>query len=146
MKIKHALNLLLLLMGVVLFTGCEKEEIVPESKLPAAIQTYITTHFPDNSVTQVIQEKNFANTSYEIFLDGGFQLDFNNKNEITNIESTTKLPDSVIPVEILAYVSENYPSNVIIEWELDDKNQQIGLDNGLDLEFTMAGVFLRIDN
>lgn len=146
MKIKHALNLLLLLMGVVLFTGCEKEEIVPESKLPAAIQTYITTHFPDNSVTQVIQEKNFANTSYEIFLDGGFQLDFNNKNEITNIESTTKLPDSVIPVEILAYVSENYPSNVIIEWELDEKNQQIGLDNGLDLEFTMAGVFLRIDN
>jgi hypothetical protein len=134
------------MMGVILFTGCDKEEMVPESKLPGAIQTYITTHFPGNPITQMTEEKDFLKKSYEVFLDGGFQLDFNNKNEIASIEGTTELPDSVIPSEILVYVAENYPNNVITDWELDDKNQQIGLDNSLDLEFTMADVFLRIDN
>ena len=56
------------------------------------------------------------------------------------------MPNSVIPEKILQYVTTNYPTNFITDWELDDKNQQVQLDNGLDLEFKMNGDFLRIDN
>lgn len=146
MKTRNYINLSLLLVGVAFFTSCDTEEIIPESKLPAAIQTYITTHFPSLKVVQVKEEKEFLQKSLEVTIEGGVQLDFNHKEEITDIDSNTELPDSVIPTEILAYVASNYPSNVITDWEIDDKNQQIGLDNGIDLDFTMAGEFLRIDD
>ncbi|NLW30122.1 MAG: hypothetical protein GXY77_01545 [Fibrobacter sp.] len=73
-------------------------------------------------------------------------LEFNRKNEIIDIDGVSQLPNSVIPEKILQYVTTNYPTNFITDWELDGKNQQIELDNGLDLEFNMNGDFLRIDN
>ena len=73
-------------------------------------------------------------------------LEFNRKKEIIDIDGVTQLPNSVIPEKILQYVTTNYPTNFITDWKLDDKNQQVQLDNGLDLEFKMNGDFLRIDN
>ena len=67
------------------------------------------------------------------------------KNQIIDIDGKTALPNSVIPEKIRQYVTANYPTNVITDWELDDLNQQIQLDNGLNLEFTMNGDFIRID-
>lgn len=79
-------------------------------------------------------------------LSENINLEFNRKNEIIEIDGLTELPSSVIPEKLRQYVINNYPSNLITDWELDDKNQQIELDNGLDLEFNMNGDFLRIDN
>lgn len=135
-----------ILVCVVLLAGCDKEdEIVPKSELPAEIQTYISTHFPSNSISQVKVDKEISNKSYEVMLDGGIYLDFNSNNQVVDIDGYTKLPDSVIPSKILAYVAQNYPSNVITDWELDDNHQQVGLDNGIELEFNMSGNFIRID-
>ncbi len=53
------------------------------------------------------------------------------KKEVIDIEGLTKLPDSVIPAKLLEYATTNYPDNYIIGWELDDRNQQIKLENGL---------------
>ncbi len=43
---------------------------------------------------------------YEIYLDNGTKLEFNN-SVINEIESTEKLPDGVIPKNILAYTKKN---------------------------------------
>lgn len=135
-----------ILVCVVLLAGCDKEdEIVPKSELPAEIQAYISTHFPSNGISQVKVDKEISNKSYEVTLDGGIYLDFNSNNQVVDIDGYTKLPDSVIPSKILAYVAQNYPSNVITDWELDDNHQQVGLDNGIELEFSMSGNFIRID-
>ena len=79
-------------------------------------------------------------------LSDQISLEFNRKNQIIDIDGKTALPNSVIPEKIRQYVTANYPTNVITDWELDDRNQQIQLDNGLDLEFTMNGDFIRIDS
>lgn len=83
--------------------------------------------------------------TYDILLDGNIKLEFNKKNQIIDIESREKLPDSVIPAKILDYVSANYSGNFITGWEIDGRNQQVKLNNGLELEFNMDGDFLRID-
>lgn len=80
-----------------------------------------------------------------MILQDNFSLEFDSKNRVTDISGKSQLPNSVIPKSILEYVKSNYPNNIILDWELDDKNQQIELDNGLDLEFNMQGAFLRID-
>ncbi len=72
-------------------------------------------------------------------------LDFNSSYEITDIDGTTQLPDSVIPQAILDYVAQSYPANFITDWELERNHQQIELNNGLELEFELNGAFIRID-
>ena len=118
---------------------------MPSSELPSEITSWITTHFPTNTITQVIKDKDGFTKTYDIILSESASLEFNRKKEIIDIDGITQLPNSVIPEKLLQYVATNYPTNVITGWEIDDKNQQIELDNWLDLEFKMNGDFLRID-
>jgi hypothetical protein len=76
---------------------------------------------------------------------GAVVLGFNSSYEITDIDGTTQLPDSVIPQAILDYVAQSYPANFITDWELERNHQQIELNNGLELEFELNGAFIRID-
>lgn len=133
---------MILLIG---FTSCAQDKIIPSNKLPKQIITFVETHFPENSIIQASFDRELFSKSYEIILKDNIKLDFNSKNEATSIEGNSKLPDKVIPKQILEYVKKNYNKNVIIEWELDDKKQQVKLDNGLELEFNKNGDFLRID-
>ena len=82
---------------------------------------------------------------YEITLSCGVKLEFNKQKEIIDIDGTTKLPDSVIPTNILSYVNSNYSKYYIIGWELQLGNQEVQLNNNLVLVFNMAGEFLRVD-
>lgn len=130
----------------ILFLSCEKEDILTERETPKAIKSYVSTHFSDLEIIQTLKEKDGFEVSYHVILEGGIQLEFNKKEKITSIESTSKLPDSVIPEKILLYVTTNYENNVIVAWEKDDRNQQVTLENSLELEFNMNGDFLKIDN
>ncbi|MEZ5036519.1 MAG: PepSY-like domain-containing protein [Chitinophagales bacterium] len=82
---------------------------------------------------------------YEIRLSCGIKLEFNKQKEILDIDGNTKLPDSVIPSNILSYVNSNYATNFIIGWEFQSGNQEVLLNNNLVLVFNMAGDFLRVD-
>lgn len=127
-------------------TNCEKEEIISSLDLPVEINSYISTHFPNKSILQVIKDKDGLIKSYDILLNENVSLEFNRKNEIIDIDGNTKLPDSVIPDKILQFVALKYAANFVTDWQLDGNNQQVELDNGLDLEFNIKGEFLRIDN
>lgn len=138
-------SVLIILLSMIL-TSCTEDKIIAESELPTEISSYLKMHFPNNMVVQATMDKELFSTSYDVILSDNISLEFNSKNNIKDIDAASKLPDSVIPKEILDYVKSNYANNHITDWELDDNNQQIGLDNGIDLEFNMKGKFLRIDN
>ncbi len=137
---------LLLAALMISLSGCSKDEIVPYSGLPDEIQTYVSTHFAGIQVLQSVIDRDGLTKTYDVVLEGNINLEFNRKKEIIGIDGSTPLPDSVIPEKILNYVQQNYPANSITGWEIDGKNQQVELDNGLDLEFNMKGDFLRIDS
>lgn len=132
-------------MAIFTFASCDKETVVQDNELPKEISMFITTHFPSNKIIQSIKDRDGLELTYDILLDGNIKLEFNSKNQIIDIESRDKLPNSVIPAKITAYVSANYPDNFITGWELENKHQQVKLNNGLELEFSMSGDFLRID-
>lgn len=133
-------------MLALVLTGCADDKIVTENDLPEEISTYISNNFPDNEVAQVTVDQEAFSKKYAVILKDNIKLEFDSKNNITDIDANAALPDNVIPAEILAYVNANYPENVITDWELEDKHQQVKLDNGLTLEFSLAGEFLRIDD
>lgn len=128
------------------FASCDKEEVISSSELPNEITSYISTHFPNNTIVEVTKDRDGLTKTYDVLLSESLNLVFNSNKQIIEIDGINQLPNSVIPEKILQYVATNYPINFITDWELDDKNQQVQLDNGLDLEFNMKGDFLRIDN
>ena len=138
-------KLLRIIVVIAALTSCEKEKIVPAAELPNEITEYVSKHFPANTIIQSTEDKDGFTKTYDVLLDGNISLEFNRKKEIIDIESLSELPNSVIPTKIKSYVETNYPNNVIIGWGLDDKNQEVELDNGVGLEFNMNGDFLRID-
>ncbi|WP_107039796.1 PepSY-like domain-containing protein [Brumimicrobium mesophilum] len=139
-------QVLSLLVVLAVLTSCNKEEIIGSGDLPSEISEYVTTHFPNNVIIQSIEDKDGFTKTYDVILEGSISLEFNRKKEIIEIDGVSELPKSVIPTKISAYVEVNYPTNFITDWELDDKNQQIELDNEMDLEFNMDGDFLKIDS
>lgn len=138
------------LFALILFVSCDtddgNETLLSNNEIPSAILSYIDLHFPDNSIIRAKKETDRGRVSYEISLQGHFELEFNKDLQIVEIDGSSKLPDSVIPEPILAYVVVNYPDNVITDWELKANQQEVGLDNNIDLIFDLNGVFLRIDN
>ena len=146
MKTRSIFLLLTGIFAISVLTSCEKETVLPASDVPAEIKTYIETHFPDNGILQVIKDKDGFTKTYDVVLEDGFSLEFNREMDIIEIDGSSRLPESVIPVKILDYVNQNYSGNYITDWEIDGKNQQVGLENDLDLEFNMSGEFLRIDS
>lgn len=105
---------------------------------------YADTHFPNHEILQVTKDTDNGAITYDVALEGNIELEFNEAKEITEIDATTQLPNSVIMVEIQNYVQANYPSQVITSWELKLSEQHIELNNDVDLVFDLEGIFLRI--
>ncbi|HUH36002.1 MAG TPA: PepSY-like domain-containing protein [Moheibacter sp.] len=122
-----------------------QDKIVAYSELPQSIQSYISQHFPKHQVLQSEMENKLNSKEYEIVLSGNVKLEFDKNNQIKSIDAKSRLPESVIPAKIAAYVKTNYPNNFMKEWELKKNKQKVELDNGLELEFSLNGDFLKID-
>lgn len=144
MRIFKTLSMMLLATTLMMSCSSDDEELVNET--PQEIEAFAKKHFPNNAILKITKEPSSNTYTYDVTLAGNVELEFNSKKEIISIESTTKLPDSVIPANIRSYVSSNYPSNFIIAWELEATLQQVELNNGVDLEFTLTGEFIRVDN
>lgn len=127
-------------------TSCEKETVLTSSQIPIEISEYVSLHFSDHQILQVVKDVDGIIKTYDVLLDDNISLEFNRKKEIIDIDADIQLPESVIPAKISQYVTSNFPDNFITDWELEGKHQQVGLNNDLDLEFTMGGDFIRIDN
>ena len=130
---------------LITFTACDKESILSADGLPKDAQVYITQHFPDQEILQVVKERDDLKTSFDVYLSDGFNLDFDKKGKIRGVEGSSKLPDSVVPEGVLTYVNTNYPDLSVLDWELDDRGQEVKLSNGMELKFDNSGKFLRID-
>ncbi len=143
------LKLFTVLFTVALLSSCSDDDNnqleLKESEYPATIVAYKTAHFPGNDIQRIIKDSEDNSIHYDVYLSGRIELEFDADYKITDIDGVDKLPDSVIPQEILDYVAENYPNRHITDWELEGNYQQIELDNGIELEFNMDGTFIRVD-
>lgn len=140
-------NYLMVLLSAVsvLITACDKEKIVSADGLPSKAQAYIAQHFPEHEILQVVKERDDLKTSYDVYLSEGYNLDFDKNGNIVGVEGSKGLPDSVIPANLLTYVNTHYADYFIVDWELDDRGQEVKLSNGMELQFDKNGNFLRID-
>ncbi|MGV3585391.1 MAG: PepSY-like domain-containing protein [Adhaeribacter sp.] len=127
-------------------SSCEKEEVVKAEDLPQTAREFISNNFANETVTSVVKEESGKNISYDVVLNNGTKLDFNKEGQITEIDSQTKLPDSVIPGPIRSYVQTNYATEHITGWELEGTNQDVELSNQLELRFDKDNNFVSLQD
>jgi len=113
-----------------------------ENEIPIEISTFKDTYFPTETIVQAYLNSDFS--EYEIYLSNGFEIEFNQSFEITEIDGYSKIPDVLIPQAILNYVNTNYPNNEIFEWELEYNIQEVKLNNRIELLFSLSNDFIGV--
>lgn len=134
------------ILMVFILQSCDMENIVPEKKIPFEITNFLEKHFPEHEVLQVISMLDDLTKTYEVTLNDFSKLYFNRKKEVIYIKSPSQLPDSVLPTALLNWVDTYFPGHFIVGWELKDNKQQITIDDGTEVEFSIAGDFIRIND
>ncbi|CAG5073068.1 hypothetical protein DYBT9623_04592 [Dyadobacter sp. CECT 9623] len=129
-------------------TGCDNEKVVNETNLPAQATEFIEAHFPDAGIARVVRDRDDLLTSYDVILDNQVELEFDRQGECYSVDApgNERIPDSVVPLKVLEYVQDNYPDEVITEWEKSKTTQEVKLSNRKELVFNLSGTFLRIDD
>lgn len=145
---------LLLVIALFTFSACTEDDdsedfIVAYESLPTQCKTFVTTHFP-NATVSLVKERYVAELNgayYMVYLNGGYEIDFNKTGVWVKVEhSINALPQSVVkllPTVTQDYISANYASSKVLEVEkLVSGGYEVDLDNDIDLIFDSAGQFL----
>lgn len=138
-KMKKILTILLMSIICVPATGCEKEDrAITLGDLPANAQTFITTHFGELKVALVTRDSDLFEKSYDVIFSNGSKVEFNGKGEWKSVDCKyDKVPDGIIPAQILSHVNENFPDNFIVEIDRDTRDYEVQLDNDMELKFDL---------
>lgn len=132
-------------------TACEQEKSVAPESLPQTAQNFISTHFPQETVLQVVRDRDGLKTSYDVVLSNGFALDFTRSGECIQVDGKIKaIPDAVInPEKIRTFLQTNFSQQTVVSWEKDEDDRDrysIELSNGIELKFDQNGDFRRVDD
>ncbi len=140
---KKLLTLLLLTMPL---TACG-DKFTTFDNLPSAARAFINEYFADATVARVKMDRDmFEKTTYEVRLDDGTSIDFNNKGKWTDVDCLLNpIPAGIIPEPIAAYIAEKYP-NAFAREISRDRHWEISLNNGLDLKFNNQYQLIEIDD
>lgn len=120
--------------NIVANAGNDKPINVKE--LPAKAQTLLSKHFKGQKVMLATIESGVVSRSYDVVLRNGTKLEFDKKGNLTEIDCKQGIvPSQLIPQPIKNYLKENYRGEAVRKIELNKKEYEVELTNGLDLTF-----------
>ena len=124
------------------------QDDMPISKkdMPSSVQRNVTRYFGKKNISSIIKDKEDGKIVYEVSFDDGTKAEFSSNGSIIEAKNHNGVPASIVPARVQADVRKYYPQSKIVQWKKKSNHQKIELDNDLDLEFTLKGDFLRIDD
>ena len=116
------------------------------NELPAKAQTLLSKHFKGQKVMLATIESGVVSRSYDVVLRNGTKLEFDKKGNLTEIECKQGIvPSQLIPQPIKNYLKENYRGEAVRKIELNKKEYEVELANGIDLTFNKHFQLIDID-
>lgn len=114
--------------------------------LPAKAQTLLSQHFNGQKVMLATIESGVVSRSYDVVLRNGTKLEFDKKGNLTEIDCKQGIvPSQLIPQPIKNYLKENYRGEAVRKIELNKKEYEVELTNGIDLTFNKHFQLIDID-
>ena len=94
-----------------------------------------------------IEKHTFGGTEYDVILVNGTEVEFDSDGKWTEIDcGHNAVPAALIMKPIRDYVAKNYKGLNIVKISVERSKYEVELSNGLDLDFSRSGEFLRIDD
>ncbi|MCI5988843.1 MAG: PepSY-like domain-containing protein [Segatella copri] len=116
------------------------------NELPAKAQTLLSKHFKGQKVMLATIESGVVSRSYDVVLRNGTKLEFDKKGNLTEIDCKQGIvPSQLIPQPIKNYLKENYRGEAVRKIELNKKEYEVELTNGIDLTFNKHFQLIDID-
>ncbi len=143
--VKKILIMLMTIMPLAAMASDDKP--ISYEELPAAAKTFIQQNFPDAKVALATVESQSWNPTYDVIFTDGTKLEFIASGQWKDIDCKySRVPDSVIPEKIRAFIAQHNPENYVKEIERDRNNYEVKLDNGLEVRFDINGEFRGYDD
>lgn len=125
----------------------QSDDYINTAALPQVILTYVSTNFPDNTITEAEIEDN---NNYEIELNDETELIFDQQGNFLGIDDDNDdnfgdddISPAELPANIKDFVSTHFPGTTIDEAEKENNgNYEIELSNDVELIFDTNGNFL----
>ena len=116
------------------------------NELPAKAQTLLSKHFKGQKVMLATIESGVVSRSYDVVLRNGTKLEFDKKGNLTEIDCKQGIvPSHLIQQPIKNYLKENYRGEAVRKIELNKKEYEVELTNGIDLTFNKHFQLIDID-
>ena len=116
------------------------------NELPAKAQTLLSKHFKGQKVMLATIESGVVSRSYDVVLRNGTKLEFDKKGNLTEIDCKQGIvPSQLIPLPIKNYLKVNYRGDAVRKIELNKKEYEVELTNGIDLTFNKHFQLIDID-
>ena len=112
-----------------------------------AITQFVTQHFPDATVQMVMPDDD----DIDVVLNDYTKIEFRRNNEWKKVDcehstTFTAVPATLVPEQITAYVTTNFPNTIIKKLEKNFRSWEIELNNGLELKFNSNFKIMEIDD
>lgn len=142
MKIRNIFTGLLLFIAVTV-SAQKKIEV---SDLPPASINFIREYFPNATVDKAKKDAEHGEKGFEVILSDGTELEFWKDGKYREVDGKKKpIPTGYIDRKIVDYVAKNYPNSKITHIDYGHKDVDVDLTDGIDLEFTKEGTFIKVD-
>ena len=126
--------------------GCARDKVITVKEMPQAAQNFLEKYFSEVNVIIVVKDGN----EYEVRFGNGWEAEFNREGEWKSIDcKNSPIPQEFagsLPAKINSYISANFPDCAITEISKDRRKYEVELNDQLDLEFSLDGEFLRLDD
>lgn len=123
-----------------------QETVISSKELPISVKSGVQKYFGGKSIDRVVKDRENGRVVYDIYFSDYTEAEFSSRGELKEAKSNSGLPNSVIPANIRSYIKRNYPNVEVVKWDRSRNKQEVELSNGLDLDFSSTGKFLRVDD
>ena len=112
-----------------------------------AITQFVTQYFPEATIQMVMPDDD----DIDVVLNDYTKIEFRRNNEWKKVDcehstTFTAVPATLVPEQITAYVTANFPNAIIKKLEKNFRSWEIELNNGLELKFNNSFKIMEIDD
>lgn len=112
-----------------------------------AITSFVEQHFPKATVQMVMPDEDDIDVILSDFTKVEFRLNYEwKKVDCEHATVYTSVPATLVPEQITAYVTSNFPGAIIKKLEKNYYGWEIELNNGLEVNFNSSFKVTKIDD
>ena len=135
-----------IITAIFAFILCCTTAVKAQDSNPAVAQ-FVGQHFPKATIQTVLPDDD----DIDVVLNDNTKIEFKLNNEWKKVDcehstTFTSVPATLVPEQIAAYVTSNFPGAIIKKLENKFMGWEIELNNGLEVKFNNKFKVMEIDD